>query len=1848
MKIRKLLLDANMLLNTFFPNKSNNSPLIGLRPLKEKICASFTINHIRNLNFILFSSIFLLNATIWAQGTVWTVFNTGNSGLPHDYVYSIAIDGSDRKWIGTLGGGVAVYDDVSWTVFNTGNSSLPNDDVRSITIDGSGRKWIGTNGGGVAMYDNVSWTIFNTGNSGLPNNEVRSITIDGSSRKWIGTLGGGVAMYDDVSWTIFNTGNSGLPNNDVRSITIDGSGRKWVGTMGGGLAYYDDVSWTVFNTGNSGLPNNNVFHNTIDGSGRKWIGTYGGGVAMYVDVSWTVFNTGNSSLPNDNIHRIIVDGSNRKWVGANSGGVAVYDDVSWIIFNTSNSGLPNDTVLSITNAGFGRTWIGTNGVGVALLEEIQPQLAFSDTTLDFGFVPVGQDSAQTDTLTNTGEDTLIISMTTMTGTDANDFYLATVAYPDTLLPAYTRYWEIHFMPQSQGWKQAELVVFSNAPSSPDTIFLTGEGMGQAETWDVYNISNSGLPNNYVTNVRVDGNGRKWIGTQGGLALFDGTAWTVYNTGNSGLPNNDVRSIFIDGSNTKWIGTYGGGLASFDGTSWNVYNTGNSQIPTNDIHCVAVDALNNKWMGTYGGGVAGFDGTNWTIYNAGNSGLPYNDVSAMAKEPGTPVEWMGTYGGGIASYDGVQWQVYNTGNSGLPGNAINENGLQSVAANEVWAGTSGYGLAMFNGTSWTVYNTLNSGIPSNNVYGIAFDGQNNVWIGTNGGGLARFDQFDSWTVYNTGNSILPVDHVYCVTVDPQGNKWIGTWGGGLAVIRMPAAPAITIAPPSLDFGTVPVGISSTESFWIANTGSSDLNLFDVFKTGMDTASFQILSGTGMGILTPSQSREVQVRFAPVSQGPKTANLIVLSNAGSNPDTVTVTGFGGPPAVPLLSLSQTALSFGNVVVNSSMQRNVVVSNTGSALLSISETFLAGQNFNEFSVSGGGLLTISPGGSKTLTVTLTPDSSGTKQAQLIIMSNAPTDPDTVMLSGQAGIPVPVLSTNSLSFGQVRTGLNAARDVVLSNRGDLVLSITDLNFIGPNAGEFSVADAGSASIVPFDSTRIRVRFSPLSPGAKQAILQIATNASGTPLSVNLTGEGGAPTQMFSTQALDFGTVAAGTSQQLDFTISNTETSNLTIDSLFKSGADTGSFRIVSGGAAGILLPSSSRTVTVRFLPVSSGVRQAVIIVTHSAASSPDTVALTGRGIAPEILLSAATIDFDTVALGNNLQRLMSISNIGDADLSLISLSIAGLNALEFSIVSGGTAGILPASSSRSVDIRFTPSGFGVREAFLIIISNSASSPDTVRFTGHSSALEVEVEVASPALAEDLPVSVLLSASIAFSGRTLFYRPSGRVEYDSLALTQSGLRLEGVIPGSAVSVRGIDYYAKLSNGPLVITHPETDPRRSPAHVQVPVAMYQPDLTMGEMTYRMVSVPLVLELPGIFNVLGDDYGEYDRTQWRVCAYRENAAEYYAEYPDLRETFTPGTALWLITRGGGFFDVEDGVSVDASAPYAVTLQPGWNQVSDPFAFSVDWSSVVVDGTVEAPVYYNGTDYEYGVQVLDPWEGYFIQNRSTSAVSLLFVPEESAAGTPKRMAKSLRDGEFMVQISADVPGFRLVDGNNFVGFLSDAADGLDSLDFTEAPPIGDHLQLAILEKEGEFAGNFKTLSGQGQSWDLRISTNLKMEKQAHLLLSEQGEKADSLQLYLLDRDFVCAVPLSGREAFVDLKKDLPARNLRLIIGTPEFAQDAAGGIPIAPIDFAIDQNYPNPFNPSTAIAYQVGRKTRVHLDVFDVLGRKVRTLADGEQVTGRYVARWDGRNDQGIPVTAGVYVCRIRAEGFSAARKMILVR
>jgi len=97
------------------------------------------------------------------------------------------------------------------------------------------------------------------------------------------------------------------------------------------------------------------------------------------------------------------------------------------------------------------------------------------------------------------------------------------------------------------------------------------------------------------------------------------------------------------------------------------------------------------------------------------------------------------------------------------------------------------------------------------------------------------------------------------------------------------------------------------------------------------------------------------------------------------------------------------------------------------------------------------------------------------------------------------------------------------------------------------------------------------------------------------------------------------------------------------------------------------------------------------------------------------------------------------------------------------------------------------------------------------------------------------------------------------------------------------------------------------------------------------------------------------------------------------------------------------------------------------------------------------------------------------------------------------------------------------------------------------------------------------------------------------------------------------------------------------------PIAiPIEFGLKQNYPNPFNPSTTIKIELPKTSDVRLEIYNILGQKVKTLVNETMKAGYRKVRWDGRNDYGVRVSSGMYIYIVRAGDFIARHKMVLLK
>ncbi len=137
----------------------------------------------------------------------------------------------------------------------------------------------------------------------------------------------------------------------------------------------------------------------------------------------------------------------------------------------------------------------------------------------------------------------------------------------------------------------------------------------------------------------------------------------------------------------------------------------------------------------------------------------------------------------------------------------------------------------------------------------------------------------------------------------------------------------------------------------------------------------------------------------------------------------------------------------------------------------------------------------------------------------------------------------------------------------------------------------------------------------------------------------------------------------------------------------------------------------------------------------------------------------------------------------------------------------------------------------------------------------------------------------------------------------------------------------------------------------------------------------------------------------------------------------------------------------------------------------------------------------------------------------------------------------------------------------------------------------------------------------------------------------------------LPLTGRNGASIADGDIKIDNVIL-------SDRSASKVPVdgfnnvnLPKDFTLQQNYPNPFNPTTTIEFSIGSGSAsqpVQLDVYNVLGARVKTLTTGPLAAGIHRVDWDGTNDFGQHVASGVYFYRLQVGDFAETKKMILMK
>ena len=186
--------------------------------------------------------------------------------------------------------------------------------------------------------------------------------------------------------------------------------------------------------------------------------------------------------------------------------------------------------------------------------------------------------------------------------------------------------------------------------------------------------------------------------------------------------------------------------------------------------------------------------------------------------------------------------------------------------------------------------------------------------------------------------------------------------------------------------------------------------------------------------------------------------------------------------------------------------------------------------------------------------------------------------------------------------------------------------------------------------------------------------------------------------------------------------------------------------------------------------------------------------------------------------------------------------------------------------------------------------------------------------------------------------------------------------------------------------------------------------------------------------------------------------------------------------------------------------------------------------------------------------------------------------------------------------------------------------------------VFEISNEFAVD-------GENFDPDLSTSVSM----NLASQFQSDTLRAL-FYFLDGNYVT----EGSRQLFEISSE-PYQNITLL--SAELVTPDGESIEVVtgsekettlPGDYNLSQNYPNPFNPSTKISFEIPLAGNVALSIFDILGRRVRSLANERYEAGKHEMIWDGKDDSGSSVASGVYFYRLVSKEKMISKKMTLVK
>ena len=505
--------------------------------------------------------------------------------------------------------------------------------------------------------------------------------------------------------------------------------------------------------------------------------------------------------------------------------------------------------------------------------------------------------------------------------------------------------------------------------------------------------------------------------------------------------------------------------------------------------------------------------------------------------------------------------------------------------------------------------------------------------------------------------------------------------------------------------------------------------------------------------------------------------------------------------------------------------------------------------------------------------------------------------------------------------------------------------------------------------------------------------------------------------------------------------------------------------------------------------------------------------------------------------------------------------------------------------------------------------------------------------------------------GMTLYYRPGGGSGGSPLPMVGSGgTTFSAQIPSTGVGVRGLEYYiVGVQYGGFT---PQTGPNPQP----LPVTVNNHVIQLPDAQYRLMGFPHNVSPSGVADVFVDDLGDTNQTQWKLGRWNDTSQTYDSYYgvgPIRR-----GRGYWVIARGGlgvdasGTSTTQDTV-VGTQRYTKIVLQAGWNQIANPCAFNVDWMDrLVPGGGVDASLWaWNGSSYVQAA-TLTPTGGYWVNN-TQDALRMLLLPYAEASLTESKAVAATTARADLWRLGLQLSAGDVTDATTVLGLAADANDGYDDADFGKPPcPPGRFLAVSSLLVQDDagatrLAGDFRAPGAQGWRFPLLVQGNVGTA--ATLRLTDLPNLPQEYAVALVDLSTGQAYDLrAGGGLVLPLLPSVEGIRYDLVIGTEAWLRGEVGETTSMPRRTALLPNYPNPFNPSTKLVFELVAPSHARLEIFDVAGRYVATLLNGQTPGGRHVITWDGRDSRGRTQASGAYFCRLTAGGVTQTRPLTMLK